>query len=283
MKLTKFLIIILSVVAAVAQEPAPTPVWQPGKPPAIATGTGHLVQCPEPLPAKNFRVDQQAEKFFIFVPKGYRPDDKNTKYGLIVFISAKPDDETGVPSGWIDILNKRNLFFIAPQGVDNHIHDERRKGMALLSVDMMLKYYPSIEPSRIYSAGISGGARVAGQLGFSFPQVFRGTVQSCGCDFYEPVPHVAVTAEDLKKNEGRDKGIPYGLWPVASPQLARGRVKFVFVTGPKDFRHDYILDLYNGGFLKNGFRAKLLDVPTMGHQICSGDSLEQALGFIEGQ
>ena len=59
--------------------------------------------------------------------------------------------------------------------------------------------------------------------------------------------------------------------------------KFVFVTGPKDFRHDYILDLYNGGFLKNGFRAKLLDVPTMGHQICSGDSLEQALGFIEGQ
>ncbi len=62
---------------------------------------------------------------------------------------------------------------------------------------------------------------------------------------------------------------------------AKQKVKFVFVTGPDDFRHGNILDIYKGGFLKDGYQVKLLDVPGMGHAICSAESLSEGLGFLE--
>ena len=57
--------------------------------------------------------------------------------------------------------------------------------------------------------------------------------------------------------------------------------KFVLITGSKDFRHGNILDLY-AGFEADGFNARLIDVPGMGHEDCNGSTLEQALQFIEG-
>jgi hypothetical protein len=66
-------------------------------------------------------------------------------------------------------------------------------------------------------------------------------------------------------------------------EIARARrVRFVLITGTNDFRRGNILDVFDGGFAREGFQAKLLDVPGMEHDICSGEILSAALDFIEG-
>jgi hypothetical protein len=55
----------------------------------------------------------------------------------------------------------------------------------------------------------------------------------------------------------------------------------VFITGKGDFRYGNILDIYQGGFVKNQFRARLIDVPGMGHQLCSPGALQEAIRFLD--
>jgi hypothetical protein len=59
------------------------------------------------------------------------------------------------------------------------------------------------------------------------------------------------------------------------------RVRFVPFTGANDFRRGNILDIYNGGFVRQHFAAKLIDVPGMDHEICDAATLSAALDFIE--
>jgi hypothetical protein len=120
---------------------------------------------------------------------------------------------------------------------------------------------------------------MAGLLGFFQPDIFRGTIQNCGADFYKPVPKVAATSPlDTA-------GKPYGLllFNATAEEIAGAkRVRFVLITATNDFRRGNILDIFNGGFSREGFRAKLLDVPGMGHTTCSSEALAAALDFIEG-
>jgi len=100
--------------------------------------------------------------------------------------------------------------------------------------------------------------------------VIAGNVSICGANFYERVPRVLATNKD-----------EYGYWPVPPERVveARGRVNFAFITGPNDFRHGNILDIYHGGFEKGGFVCRLFDVPGMGHELCSPQILQKALDF----
>ena len=61
------------------------------------------------------------------------------------------------------------------------------------------------------------------------------------------------------------------------------RVRFVLITGTNDFRRGNILDIYNGGFARQHFAAKLIDVPGLDHAICDAATLSAALDFLEGK
>ena len=255
--------------------------WKVGQPPKIAPGTLNVVQCPEPLPSSSFRADQRTEKFSIYIPKGYDPNDTLTKYGLIVYVNPVDASIASAPEGWGPVLDQHKIFLVAPSNVGNNKPDTRRLGMALLSTALMQKYYSTIDPSKIYVSGLSGGARIASVLGLNHPNIFHGTIQSCGTNFYKAVPRLAITDKDLESMKNRDKDGPYGLCICSSPNQSKDKVKFVLITGPGDFRHNYILDIYHGGYEAEGFKAKLIDVPGMGHQLCSGQTLDEALTFIE--
>ncbi len=249
----------------------------------IPAGTGQVVSCPRSFHTPkhqlngfiNYQFDHNKEKFYIYVPTGFLPSEAQT-YGVVVFMNAGPGD-SGMPNGWQAVLDKRKLFLIAPSNVGNSEPLSRRLGLGVISAEVVYQYF-GINTHRIYSAGISGGARMAGMLGFYHPEIFIGTIQSCGADFYKTVPRVAVTDDDLKKHSEA-----YGLCDVSDTATPKRAVKFVLITGPGDFRHNFILDIYNGGFQQEGFNVLLLDVPGMGHQICSGETLEQALHYIEGE
>ncbi len=240
---------------------------------------GALAQFPKALPHPSRQIshaspnfDFKKEQFFIHVPPSYTGREP---YGLIVYIAPSPA-QTALPGGWDAVLDAKKLLFISPQDVGNSQPNERRNGLAAFSALAMMKYY-NIDRNRVYSAGHSGGARVACDIAFYAPDLFKGTLQSCGTNFYKAVPQVAVTSAD-KAAHPED----YGVAPIsrAEADAARLKVKFVMITGPNDWRYRYIQDIYNGGFLPGHYKAKLLDIPGMGHQVCGGEALQAALDFL---
>jgi predicted esterase len=217
-------------------------------------------------------LDPAAEKFFVHVPANY---DGSAAFGLIVYIDAQ-DQSNAVPTGWDRVLEQKKLLFVAPQNAGNNQPINRRSGLGLLAVRGMEQKY-KVDTGRVYASGYSGGAREASHLGFYAPDVFAGTIQCCGTDFYHAVPQVD------SKSQVETAGEPYGLLD-ATPQevdAAKQHVHFVLITGANDFRGGNIRDIFHGGFEKEGFTAKLIDVPGMAHNVCPPHALIEALNFIE--
>jgi pimeloyl-ACP methyl ester carboxylesterase len=212
-----------------------------------------------------------APRFYVHLPDDY---SSKARYGLVVFIDSG-DEVRAEPDEWAPVLDHRKLLFIAPLNAGNDRDDRDRMGLAVLAALQMLRHYP-IDPGRIYVAGFSGGARMASRLGFYQPDLFRGTIQNCGTDFYRHVPQVvATTRMDTA-------GKPYGLLDATPEEIDRARrVRFALVTGSDDFRHGNIVDLFHGGFEASGFQARLFDVPGMRHDTADARTLNAVLDFID--
>ena len=160
------------------------------------------------------KLESAKETFHIRLPADFTPQ---ASYGVVVFISG-PQSKMGCPATWIPVLDEYKLIYVAPQNAGNKESLGLRDARALTSALLIKKYY-LIDPKRIYVAGYSGGARVAGMTGFKHPETWRGTIQSCGADFYKPVPRVAVTDEEFKKSAD------YGGIPDAKPASTSPRSK----------------------------------------------------------
>jgi hypothetical protein len=219
-----------------------------------------------------YDLDLGGKRYWVHVPASY---DGKEAFGLIVYISSG-DSCRSVPPGWNAVLEKRKFIFVAPQDGGNHCLPGNRMALALLSALSAETNY-NIAPTRIYAAGVSGGARTACDVAFYQPDVFHGTIQDCGADYFRPVPR------NLSRNDLDTNGYPYGLIELSDYHLKqiKDSVRFVLVTGAQDFRRGNIIDFYRGGFAADGLHAKLIDVPNMGHSDCSAAVLEQALDFIE--
>src|SRR5579862_1684101 len=218
-----------------------------------------------------YNLDPRAERFYVYVPSGYTG---GSAYGLLVFIDAG-EQETAPPDGWAGVLDAKKLLFVAPETAGNKQYENRRLGLGVLAALEMMKHY-EIDPQRVYISGFSGGARVAGLLGFFQSDLFRGTIQNCGADFYEHVPQVVATTQlDTA-------GYPYGFFAATVDEVRGARtVRFVLITGSRDFRRGNILDIYNGGFAKEGLQAKLFDVPGMPHDTADAATFSDAVDFID--
>ena len=265
---------------AEARAPQTTP-QRAGRKPAPQTGD-FVVTFSGPFPAGATRDRQidydlvpNRERFFVHVPPDYTGAEA---FGLVVFTDA--DEKTlAVPRGWKEVLDRKKLLFISAQASGNEQDENRRLGLAVLAATEMRNLY-SVNPTRVYAAGFSGGARISNLLGFFQSDIFSGTIQSCGADFYEPVPQRQATSTlDTA-------GFPYGLAaaPATSDEIQRAKrkVRFALITGSQDFRRGNILDIYNGGYAPQGFQARLYDVAGMGHDTADGRTFAQALAFLEG-
>jgi len=219
----------------------------------------------------DYALNPATKSFLVHVPRGY---SQAYAYGLVVYMY--PGDQVdSLPAGWIDILDQRRLLFIAPNGAGDYQDVSRRLGLAVIAArEMQAQYH--IDPNRIYAAGWSGGARMAGRLAFFQPDIFHGTIQSCGADFYRPVELVLTTSQ------AQFGGGVYGEFKATEPEILRAqRVRFTFITGRGDFRHGNIVDIVKNGYQQDGFQTRLFDVKGMGHQEADASILEKALDFIE--
>ena len=246
---------------------------------AIRRGTflesfaGPLPDVPNLSSKVDYHLSPDKERYLIHVPTNYTGREP---FGLVIF-TFSGDTFEELPAGWDTVLSQKKLLFIAPQNAGNKQDIPRRYGLVVLGAMKMRESF-KVDPERVYLAGYSGGARTAGQLAFHQSGLFHGTIQMCGADFPGPVPMVHATPPAAGEQA-------YGLMPGTPEEVeqAKRNVRFVIITGKKDFRYSNLLDLYEGGFCKSGFEAKLIDVPDMDHELCSAPVLGQAISYLDAR
>lgn len=246
--------------------------------PWVALSQGALKTGMQSLPGKvpevtdrnqqiAYDFDLATEKFYVVMPRNYQAD---RTFGVFVFLSPE-DVFTALPTGWDRVMEERKLILIAPQGVGNNQQVSRRAGLAVVS-SLQLRSMGGTDTNRVFVGGFSGGARIASFVAFAHPAIFAGVISICGFNFNRKVARVKATRPD-----------EYGYFSIDAghAEAAKRRVRFVLITGSKDFRYGNILDIYEGGLQKDGYCAKLLDVPGMEHALCPAGPLREGLEFLE--
>ena len=242
-------------------------VWTtPGTPPPITPGTAQFVNCPDELPTwpNQFVTgfDKSQTSFYIYLPNNFDP---NKTYGVISMIWGS-DGGTALTE-WFSTFDARNIIFIAPQGAGNAVDVRIRASLLLTGANLIKKYY-KIDPSRVYLAGHSGGARTAGYTADNFPDLARGTIQSCGADYHEPI----VTPDGFTG---------FGFYWTPPNSDAKTNVRFAFIEGANDGNYVGINDNYLYGYIAHGYQAMIENVPGMGHAPFKTPQLQHALNWIE--
>jgi poly(3-hydroxybutyrate) depolymerase len=183
--------------------------------------------------------------FQVRVPPGEGP------HGVLVFVS--PRDDAGPREGWADVLDRRNLVWIAAEGFGNDKRTSQRVLVALMALKHLQRTLP-LDRDRLYVGGMSGGGRVASQALSRFPGFFSGALCIVGADFVTPESALV-------------------------PELATKRV--VFMTGDGDFNRREIRRVYSR-FLDVGVvRSHLIDLEDFEHQYPDAEQFDAALELLD--
>jgi hypothetical protein len=183
--------------------------------------------------------------FHVRVPAGAAPP------GVLVFVSPRDDAEPR--EGWAEVLERRNLVWIAAAGFGN----DRRTSQRVLVTLMALKHLQrtmTLDRDRLYVGGMSGGGRVASQALARFPGFFSGALCIVGADYV--TPESALVSELITK-------------------------RVVFMTGDGDFNRREMRRVYSR-FLDVGvMRAHLIDLEDFDHQYPDAEQLDAALELLD--
>lgn len=179
------------------------------------------------------------------------PDGADSPSGVVVFV--KPTDSGTFPENWSRVFDARNLVWISPDGFGNEKLTRERMLAAIMAAELAGKV-ARVNAERIYLAGMSGGGRVASRTITHAPQLFAGAIYIVGADL-------------------PDESIP----PLA---LER---RYVFITGPGDFNRREMRRVFSRYGRAGAARAKLMDLPHLGHEYPSADDLDVALEFLDAK
>jgi len=261
----KLLVFLLAMILAPSAPGADPDFGEPGKATAI-----HFDPAPPVFPSRaedvQYDFDLARETFEVFVPANYSGQEP---FGIFAFIA--PENKLSIPRGWYPLLEKNHLIGLIPQRIGNNQGVGRRLGLTLTGI-LKLEEHFKIDHKRIITSGFSGGARCALHLAFVHGDVITGSIAIGGADFYEPVPQV-------KARDSRG----YGVWPAPADSVARARTNVVFalITGSKDPLRGNIQDIYEWGFVKKHFQARLFDIPGFGHELPEPRVLQKAITYID--
>jgi hypothetical protein len=260
---------------------APGQSTRPATAPAVQTGAFHITltdQSPlSPIEAQSKRhrirvEDMQRytladESFEVFVPDDYDPANK---YGIMVWINA--GNQGTMPRGWPQLLAKHRLIGIGANNSGNPRGVAVRFGLAIDAVHNLKKMY-SIDETRVYVSGVSGGGKVASMLGVIYPEVFRGSIPIVGVTYFRDIP---------VPNE-RNKAYQRAFDRPPATTLDRARQgRFVLITGSDDMNRDSTKAIYEQGFKKDGFKnVEYIEVQGMGHRVPEADVIERAIKILD--
>jgi len=197
-----------------------------------------------------FPVDQ-VQHWEIVVPEEYDP---NNPPGILVYIS--PSDSGKIPRNWRSSIEAENLIWIAAKRSGNKRAVARRIAYSILAAGIIDRRY-TVDASRIYLAGFSGGAKVAGLVAVLYPKLFSGAIYIGGAELWEE----------------EDAPIDFGV-------IQRNR--YVFMAGTDDFNRPLsrkVFSKYEDLGIKN---IEFVLMTGKGHQLPDTRQLTRALQFLDG-
>ena len=219
----------------------------------------------------NFTPD--AERFSVYVPKGLTTGQPCGALGWI-----NPIDDNSLPPQFLPLLDEFRLLGVCAAKSGNGEWDRRRISL-MVSAMLQLGQTYNLDPARRVLSGLSGGGRVSAMGGFVLPGFFSGAISWCGGLFYKNHPNSAKPGT-LRGGINRNPGAR--LVTAAMADEAQRRVKFVLLTGPKDFNCVGSRDV-KAALDAERYRAQLIEVPGLGHQVGEAEFMRQAMVFVLGE
>jgi len=174
--------------------------------------------------------------------------------GLLVFVS--PTDSGEPPRGWLELLRRKQLSWVAADGFGNEKPSAQRVLVAMMALSLAQRS-AGLDRKRIYIGGMSGGGRIASMTAPRFPQMFSGGLYIVGANFGMPDD-----AQLLR-------------------QAAENR--YVFITGDKDFNRSDMKRVFSR-YRRKGLESSLLmDLPGYAHEYPNAEQLGHAIDFLDAR
>lgn len=208
------------------------------------------------------------ESFEVYVPGAYEP---NTPFGLLVWISPNPDGSIERYLGFRELMDQHRLIWVGANRSGNETDlFQRRIPLALDAAYNMPKLY-TVDPNRIYVAGVSGGGRVASITAFHHSDIYHGGVFIIGANYWKPasIPEQNIV---LKANAPRPR-----------PEYllrAKEHGRYVLLTGDTDVNRPQMHTYYEG-LRKDLNHVLYIQVPGMGHEVPPPKAFDEALDYID--
>ena len=190
-----------------------------------------------------------AEKIVTF--RVWLSDAKNP--GVLVFVS--PTDSGEPPAGWLPLLQRKQLSWIAADGFGNQRLSAQRVLVAVMGLSLA-QGSQALDRKRTYIGGMSGGGRIASMTAPRFPQMFTGALYIVGANFWMP------DEAALRK------------------QAAANR--YVFITGEKDFNRADMKRVFSR-YQARGLTTLLMDLPGFAHEYPNAEQLGLAVDFLDAR
>lgn len=210
----------------------------------------------------------QEESFRVYVPPSYSPE---AGFGLLVWISPTPFGGFVAPE-MRRALDENSLIWVGADNAGNGRAYWDRYLLALDAAHNIERLY-SIDESRVFVGGYSGGGRVTSGLAMLYSKIFRGGFSMFGCGFPG-----RLSVPD-KPGAHWPPGFPAPAGPVLR-QVKSGS-RFVLLTGELDFNRAQTRKTYLR-MLDDGFEHVLyLQVPGANHyDFPDEEALTQGFRFL---
>jgi hypothetical protein len=185
-----------------------------------------------------------------------------------------PGGRGDVHGDYRELCDRHKLIWIAPGNVGNSRYAPWRRYMALEAAWQAAHHF-TIDSTRVYVCGTSGGGRVSSEAAIVAPEVFSGGFYVVGCNYYRNLPL-----------PDQPKKLYPGFWNNPDPKVldqAKKDGRYVLLTGSNDFNRQNTKVVYDEGYAKDGFaHATYIEVPDMGHSMPPAEWFEKGLEFLDG-
>ncbi|MGH7131299.1 MAG: hypothetical protein ACREJO_05075 [Phycisphaerales bacterium] len=205
-----------------------------------------------------------SEKLFARLPASYDP---KRPAGLVIWMDPSPGGHP--PQPFFKALDRYGFICIGAANAGNNREVADRLQLALDAVATAKRRW-HIDPSRVYTAGVSGGGKMASVLLPGFPEVFNGAVPIVGLACYASVPTGqpgTVWAPEYAKPSGKQ-------W---SQFLQR---RTAAVTGSKDFNQPSVLGKAKA-MQADKVEVRIYDIEGMGHEFPTAEAFVEQLGWVD--
>ncbi len=223
----------------------------------------------------DYSANLGVETFDVYVPPEY---DGSEPYGLITFINA--GGSGGQPNGDLKpLLSEHKLVWVAADGVGNPEYSVKRLGWAHMGA-LRMRELLDIDDTRIYTMGLSGGARHANLLAFQHAETYAGSMPWCGAHYVEPLDQVYETHEpDGHYEFWSDNFVPKPPGEMAGYLMGFDQ-RYALMTSESDFREGDFFNIFHLGYEADRLAARFLDIPG-GHCAGSAEHMRNGLAFVE--